>query len=228
MVLGVDLRVAATAEQPVADARMTKALCRGARLINPAIPLTFRRQLWCTRIAPPTGMLLKDLVATFKKVVCSHKMGSAALRRILEGHGMDVQFMAGMHALRACGAKLGGPMRRFGSVALAHGSTTLPSSSRGIGGGMRPRPLSSLKDAAWTSLLKRPEKLITKSATEGGISSRSSARLREGTRSSCDNGASTRSESRRPGLSISLRLRRVVLLAAHSTAFYRKRGKRGS
>ncbi|CAE7729929.1 unnamed protein product, partial [Symbiodinium necroappetens] len=110
-VLGVDLCATVAAERPVAAARMEEALRRGARLINTAIPLTIRRELWRTRIvpraswghlmAPPSGVCLKNLVATFKQVACSHKMGSTALRRILEGHVMDVHFMAGMHSIRA-------------------------------------------------------------------------------------------------------------------------------
>ena len=110
-VLGVDLCATVDAERPVAAARMEEALRRGARLINSAIPLTIRRELWRTRIvpraswghlmAPPSGVCLKNLVATFKQVACSHKMGSTALRRLLEGHVMDVHFMAGMHSIRA-------------------------------------------------------------------------------------------------------------------------------
>ena len=110
-VLGVDFTDSVHGPTPTADARFDCALAMGRRLLNRAIPLDIRRDLWRTRVVvkaswghllrPPREDLLKKFEGLFKQVVYSHRMGSVALRQILEGHAMHVGFASGIHCLRA-------------------------------------------------------------------------------------------------------------------------------
>ena len=110
-VLGVDFTDSAHGPSPTTDARFERALAMGRRLLNRGIPLDVRRDLWRTRVVtkaswghlmqPPSDAMLKNLEGLFKQVVFSHKMGSTALRQLLEGHAMHVGFASGMHCLRA-------------------------------------------------------------------------------------------------------------------------------
>lgn len=110
-VLGVDLTASPSGACPTADARVKAALTMGRKLLNRAIPVTIRRDLWRTRVIakvswghlfqPPAKETVAQFTALFKQVVYSHRMGHAGLRQILEGHAMHMPFMAGLHALRA-------------------------------------------------------------------------------------------------------------------------------
>ena len=110
-VLGVDLQVEPDADTPVADARAQEALARGSKLVNRAVPLTVRRELWRTRIVPKASWghifrpfaehWTKSFADLFRQVTFSHRIGSQPLRMLLEGHVMDCDFVAGMQCVRA-------------------------------------------------------------------------------------------------------------------------------
>ena len=110
-VLGVDFTDSAHGPTPTADARCESAYAMGKRLLNRAIPLDVRRDLWRTRVVTkaswghllqlPSDAMLKKFEGLFKQAVYSHKMGSTALRQLLEGHAMHVGFASGIHCLRA-------------------------------------------------------------------------------------------------------------------------------
>eukprot|EP00439_Symbiodinium_sp_Y106_P021981 s2417_g2.t1 len=92
---------------------------RGRKLVNRALPLNVRRELWRTRIVPRASwghifssprehgeQHAEDLLSLLKQVTFSHRIGSKPLRLLLEGHVMCTGFMAGMNCLRtwrACG-----------------------------------------------------------------------------------------------------------------------------
>ena len=118
-VLGVYLVAEPGVEAPTAKARLDEALRRGRKLVNRALPLNVRRELWRTRIVPRASwghifssprehgeQHAEDLLSLLKQVTFSHRIGSKPLRLLLEGHVMCTGFMAGMNCLRtwrACG-----------------------------------------------------------------------------------------------------------------------------
>ena len=109
-VLGVDFTDSFGGQCPTAETRLATALQMGRKLIHPGIPVDIRRDLWRTRVIPKASWghllkpipleIVKEFRTLFKRVTYGHRMGHNGLRAILEGHGMELGFMAGMHALR--------------------------------------------------------------------------------------------------------------------------------
>ena len=133
-ILGVDFTVSSETGRPSSAARFQEAMRIGKRLLTKGIALDIRRDLWRTRVLPlatwghlfdpPRLEDIKELEKLGASVKYWHRAASVHLRRLLEGHNMDMHFQAGMHACRtllASGsweevARTQGPGTWFGTV----------------------------------------------------------------------------------------------------------------
>eukprot|EP00434_Breviolum_minutum_P040197 symbB.v1.2.035714.t1/scaffold4845.1/size35134/2 len=111
-VLGVDFCARpAAARRETANKRIEQGLHWAKKLQSAkAIPIRAKHMLWRTRVVPKVswGCLfripateLKPLNAIYRSFMFVHKIGSASLRRIMDGHTADAIFMAGFSAMKA-------------------------------------------------------------------------------------------------------------------------------
>ena len=110
-ILGVDFTVSSETGRASSAARFQEAMRIGKRLLTKGIALDIRRDLWRTRVLPlatwghlfdpPRLEDIKELEKLGASVKYWHHAASVHLRRLLEGHNMDMHFQAGMYACRA-------------------------------------------------------------------------------------------------------------------------------
>ncbi|CAE7662575.1 unnamed protein product [Symbiodinium sp. CCMP2592] len=117
-ILGVDFTVSSETLKLSLAARVEEDMRIGKRLLTKGIALDVRRDLWRTRVLPlvtwghpfdpPRHEDVKQLQKLGTSVAYLHRAAGVHLRRLLEGHNMDMMFQSGMSCLpgSACEWKL--------------------------------------------------------------------------------------------------------------------------